>query len=257
MTPECGEPSTGVVITGGASGIGLACAEAVAAVGRSVSLVDLDGERADKAAAQIADEHGVKTVGLGVDVTAGADVLADCVASCRSAIGPIGGLVHAAGTVVVATVEEITVDQWDLVLDVNLRAYVMASQAVLPEIRRSGPGGSIVGIASIEALLGQPSIPAYCASKAGVLGATRSMAQHLAPEGIRVNSVCPGYVRTPMLAPALAQPGVEEHMVGQTPLGRLAEPPEIGRVVRFLLSDEASYVTGIELAVDGGLTHQG
>ena len=164
---------------------------------------------------------------------------------------------HAAGTVLVATVDEITVAQWDSVLDVNLRAYVMTSQAVLPEIRRAGPGGSILGVASIEALLGQPAIPAYCASKAGVLGATRSMAQHLAPEGIRVNAVCPGYVRTPMLAPALTHPGVEEHMIGQTPLGRLAEPMEIGRVVRFLLSDEASYVTGIELAVDGGLTHRG
>jgi NAD(P)-dependent dehydrogenase (short-subunit alcohol dehydrogenase family) len=229
----------------------------VAAVGRSVARVDRDGDGAHDAAARIAKEHDVDAVGVGADVTDEADVLAEVVTTCGSAIGPIGGLVHAAGTVLVASVEEITVAQWDSVLDVNLRAYVMISQAVLPEIRRAGPGGAIIGIASIEALLGQPAIPAYCASKAGVLGATRSMAQHLAPEGIRVNAVCPGYVRTPMLAPALVHPGVEDHMIGQTPLGRLAEPMEIGRVVRFLLSNESSYVTGIELAVDGGLTHRG
>jgi NAD(P)-dependent dehydrogenase (short-subunit alcohol dehydrogenase family) len=257
MTEPWRVPSTGVLITGGASGIGLASADAVAAVGRSVALVDHDGDRAHDAAERITHEHGVDAVGLAVDVTGDADVLAEAVAACGAAIGPIGGMVHAAGAVLVATVDEITVAQWDSVVDVNLRAYVMMSQAVLPEIRRAGPGGSIVGIASIEALVGQPAIPAYCASKAGVLGATRSMAQHLAPEGIRVNAVCPGYVRTPMLAPALTYPGVEEHMIGQTPLGRLAEPMEIGRVIRFLLSDESSYVTGIELAVDGGLTHRG
>jgi NAD(P)-dependent dehydrogenase (short-subunit alcohol dehydrogenase family) len=257
MTQPGSQPSTGVLITGGASGIGLASADAVAAVGRSVALVDRDGDQAREVAARIAREHGVDAVGMGVDVTGGADVLTEAVANCRASIGPIGGLVHAAGTVLVASVDEITVEQWDSVLDVNLRAYVMTSQAALPEIRRAGPGGSIGGGATIEALIGQPAIPAYCASKAGVLGATRSMAQHLAPEGIRVNAVCPGYVRTPMLAPALTHPGVEEHMIGQTPLGRLAEPVEIGRVIRFLLSDEASYVTGIELAVDGGLTHRG
>ena len=257
MTEPYRQPSTGVLITGGASGIGLASAEAVAAVGRSVALVDRDGDRARDAAARIAQEHDVDAVGWEADVTADAEVLAEVVAACGTAIGPIGGLVHAAGAVLVATVDEITVAQWDSVLDVNLRAYVMISQAALPEIRGAGPGGSIVGISSIEALLGQPAIPAYCASKAGVLGATRSMAQLLAPQGIRVNAVCPGYVLTPMLAPALARPGVQEGMVGRTPLGRLAEPIEIGRVVRFLLSDDASYVTGIELVVDGGLTHMG
>jgi NAD(P)-dependent dehydrogenase (short-subunit alcohol dehydrogenase family) len=257
MAQPCSEPSTGVVVTGGASGIGLAIADAVASVGRPVALWDREGVAAASAALRISGDHGVDAIGVNVDVTGVGDVLTEAVNVSRQAIGPIGGLVHAAAIVQLGSVDEITIEQWDSVLNVNLRAYVLVTQALLPEIRRAGPGGSIVGIASIEALLGQPTIPAYCASKAGLLGATRSMAQHLAPEGIRVNAVCPGYVWTPMLAPALAQRGVEERIVNRTPLGRLAEPEEIGRVVRFLLSDDASYVTGIDLAVDGGLTHMG
>jgi NAD(P)-dependent dehydrogenase (short-subunit alcohol dehydrogenase family) len=112
----------------------------------------------------------------------------------------------------------------------------------------------VVGIASINAILGNAANPAYGASKAGLLGASRSMADRLAADGIRVNSVCPGYVRTPMLMPAIESGSEAGQRMQTTPmLGRLAEPDEIARAVRFLLSDDASYITAEELVVDGGV----
>ena len=107
---------------------------------------------------------------------------------------------------------------------------------------------------SVEALSGNGMLPAYCSSKAGLLGLTRSMAHAFAAEGIRVNAVCPGAVDTPMLAPLLNVPGAREQLEGRIPLQRIAEPMEIAKVVRFLLSDEASYVTGTYITVDGGMT---
>jgi NAD(P)-dependent dehydrogenase (short-subunit alcohol dehydrogenase family) len=113
---------------------------------------------------------------------------------------------------------------------------------------------AIVGIASVEALIGNGMIPAYCASKAGLLGLTRSLAHRLGLEGIRVNAVCPGAVDTPMLAPVLAIEEARKELTKRIPLRRVAEPADIARVVRFLLSDDAAYVHGAAIVVDGGMT---
>jgi NAD(P)-dependent dehydrogenase (short-subunit alcohol dehydrogenase family) len=245
-----------VVITGGASGIGLATALALAQVGRAVAIWDQDGAAARGAAIRCTEEYGVRAVGLKVDV-AKTHTFKAAVRRSRTELGPIGGLVHSAGVGGLVPVTLIDDDAWDAVLDVNLRAAATLTKALHTSLLEANPGSAIVYISSIEALVGHASYPAYCASKAGLLGLTRAACAELAPHGIRVNSVCPGVVETPLLAPLLEIPEAKEKLISATPLGRLAQPEEIASVVRFLLSDEAAYITGASIVVDGGMTAVG
>ena len=151
-------------------------------------------------------------------------------------------------------VDFVDADNWAAVVDVNLRAEALLVRALLPAFRDAKPGSAIVGISSVEAIHGNAALPAYCASKAGLLGLTRSLAHRLGLEGIRVNAVCPGAVDTPMLAPLLAFDEARTQLEARIPLGRVAPPEEIARVVRFLLSDDAAYVHGASIVVDGGMT---
>lgn len=244
--------TTGVIVTGGASGIGSACGAALAAAGRPVALWDLDEAAAVGHADRIAKEHGVPAVGLRVDVR-DAGAYPEALEQSRSVLGGLGGLVHAAGVVDSGSLPGLEPDMWDLVLDVNLRAQALLVRAMLDDLR-THPGSAVVGIASINAVVGNPANPAYCASKAGLLGLTRSLAASLATDGIRVNAVCPGYIETPMLAKAFERPGNRAKLESRPPLKRLGTPDEIAGAVRFLMGAEASYITGTHLLVDGGLT---
>ncbi|MEU5877500.1 SDR family oxidoreductase [Spirillospora sp. NPDC047279] len=238
-------PTTGVIITGGASGIGAASARALAETGRPVALWDLADPTA--LAKEIAGTYGVAAHPVTIDVTDTAAFPAT-----RAALGTIGGLVHAAGTPSPHPVGDLTEERWDFVLDVNLRAQALLAQELLADLR-ANPGSAIVGISSIEAFLGQAFIPAYCSSKAGLLGLTRSLAHLLGGDGVRVNAVCPGYIDTPMLrgqTPAEMLAGFSRKAV----LGRLGDPAEVAGAVRFLMSDEAAFITGTHLTVDGGAT---
>ena len=242
-------PVTGVVVTGGASGIGRACAQALGEAGRPVAVWDRDGGGAEAVAKQVAADAGVDTIGIGIDVT-DSSAFADAIQRSRPVLGSIGGLVHSAGTVRNDGIGSLDESGWDFVLNINLRAEALLVQALLEDLR-AAEGAAVVGIASIEAVVGNAAIPAYCASKAGLLGLTRSMALQLAGDGIRVNAVCPGFIDTPMLG--VAGEG-RQRMITECPLKRLGEPRDIAKAVRFLLSDEASFVTGTHLIVDGGST---
>ena len=245
-------PTTGVVVTGGASGIGRACARALAEVGRPVSLWDLNGEGAAEATASIAADCGVVTHSVGLDVTDRASV-DDAVVAAREALGDIGGVVHAAGIVSSMDIDHLTEEIWDSVIGVNLRAEVFVVQALLGDLR-SHEGSAIVGIGSIMSVVGNALIPSYTASKHGVVGITKSLANHLGPDGIRVNAVGPGYIETPMTAAMMDDPPTKAACVEKSPLGRVGAPTDIAKAVRFLMSDEAGFVTGTTLIVDGGVT---
>jgi NAD(P)-dependent dehydrogenase (short-subunit alcohol dehydrogenase family) len=247
-----GLPGTGVLVTGGASGIGRATAVALAEVGRPVAVWDLDGTGAEATAARCR-ELGVAAHAAVVDVAVSAGI-GPAVASAADALGSLGGFVHAAGVSGAAEVDDLDDAVWDATLQVNLRAAPMICRHLLEPFRQAGPGSSVVLISSIEGFFGSSVLTAYCASKAGVLGVMRSLAQRFATEGFRVNAVCPGAVATPMLEPAFALPGFREQIEGRTPLGRISTPDEIARPVRFLLSSEASFITGAHLTVDGGMT---
>jgi NAD(P)-dependent dehydrogenase (short-subunit alcohol dehydrogenase family) len=228
----------------------------LAEVGRPVAVWDRDGDGAEATAASIRDEFDVLATKRRIDL-ADTSQLADAVSAARDDLGPIGGLVHAAGISGSCPIDELTDEAWDLVLDVNLRSLPLLVRSVLDDLRGS-EGAAVVGIASIASFIGYVDIVPYCASKAGMLGVVRALALTLAGDGVRVNAICPGNIDTPMLrARATATPERREAFERQTPLGRLGEPEDIARAVRFLMSDEAAYVTGTQLIVDGGVLAQG
>ena len=249
LRPRLDSPGTAVVITGGASGLGLASARALAAVGRPVVLWDIAAERAAAAARDLAAEHGVPALGLGVDVRDLAAIEA-AAAQTLAQLPAVGGLVHCAGVVDMAGLDGLTATEWDAGIAVHLRALPFLIKAFLPALA-ARPGSAVVAMASINATLGNAINPVYTAAKGGVLSLVRSLADRLARDGIRINAVSPGQIMTPMLRPAVEAlpPGAFEQRIL---LGRIGEAEEVGRVVRFLLSDEASYITAAQIVVDGG-----
>ena len=238
------------LVTGAASGIGRAAALELARQGARVTCVDLDLDRAEQTAKQIASEGGDASA-VRADVTR-PEENERMVRTAEERHGALRIAYLNAGVAAAAHVLELTVEEWDRVCAVNLRGVFLGIQAAGRAMRAAG-GGAIVVTASTAGLLGAYESAAYCATKHGVLGLVKSAAADLAMHGIRVNAVCPGMVDTPLLGPLH---GDRERLVAvfgrYAPQNRVGQPEEIARVVAFLASDDASYVTGAGWPVDGG-----
>ncbi|MGH6719026.1 MAG: SDR family oxidoreductase [Alphaproteobacteria bacterium] len=238
-----------VVVTGGASGIGAACARRVARDGARVVIADVDNTRGRAVAAAIGKGADYQWLDVRDEPAWGAAL--DAVERRH---GALGGLVNAAGVAHVDdSLDRCTREVWDFVMGVNLDAVFLGTRNGIARMKAAG--GAIVNIASINANIGSPDSIAYCASKGGVWLLSRSAALHCARQSlpVRVNTVHPGYIRTPMLDPYFAaDPGLEATYVSRHPLGRLGEPEDIAHVVAFLLSDDARFVNGASFAADGG-----
>ena len=245
------------VVAGGGAGIGLAAAEKLAGKAASV-VVCSDREDQAQQAADGLREEGLEVRGMRGDVTSSAD-MKNLVDFTVETYGGVDVLVNSAGVQRYGTVTETEEDVWDEVLDVNLKGIYLAAKHAIPEMRERG-GGVIVNVSSVQAIASQTGVAAYTASKGGINALTRAMALDHAEENIRVNAVCPGSVDTPMLrwAADLFKGGntVEatvEEWGRMHPLGRVARPEEVAEVICFLASSKASFVTGAEYMVDGGL----
>ena len=238
------------IVTGAARGIGRAIAERLARDGATLVLADMAPAGEDVATAIVT--AGGRAHFVRADVTRDDD-LARLVDTAIASHGRLDILVNNAGVGVSVPFADLTPDAWDRTHAVNLRAVYRACQLALPHLLAAR--GVVLNVASQSGLQAQPMNEAYCASKGGVVLFTRSLARELGPRGVRVNCVCPGGVETPMLEGFLAAQGASATQVAQhVPLRRLARPEEIAAAVAFLVSDEASYVTGAALAVDGGGT---
>lgn len=250
-SPRLGSPGSPVVITGGASGIGLACADALAAVGRPVAIWDINAQGAQREAERISDQYGCKAIGLAADLRDPQGVTPAALAT-REALGPVGGIVHAAGTAVQTGIMGATPEVFDAGMALHVRALLLLTQAFMEDLK-ANPGSAIVAVSSINAWFGNAMIPIYTAAKGAVISLVRSMADELAGSGIRINALSPGMIDTPILGEM--RDGMEQVFGPRIFLGRFGEPHEIARTVRFLLSDEASYITATEIVVDGGIRH--
>ncbi len=246
------------LVTGGGSGIGEAICKRFAEEGANVIVADINPESARRVAGDISAAGG-KAVAREQDVT-DPDLWNSLVDGIVGELGSLDVLVNNAGIGVIMPIEQETLEGWRRMQSVNMESVFLGTQAAIRVMK--GHGGSIVNISSIEGIIGEPLVPAYNASKGGVRIFTKSAALHCAQEGygIRVNSVHPGYVGTAMVAEAIGSMPPEQGLAFQQelltriPLGRVAEAVEIANTVLFLASDEASYMTGSELVVDGGYT---
>ncbi len=242
------------LITGGASGIGRASAELLAAEGARVVIADID----ETGAAAVARGIGEAALMMRLDVTSEDDWRAT-IAGTLEAFGQLHVLVNSAGVSVLKNVEDTTLEEWRFVNGVNLDGTFLGCKHAIPAIKESG-GGAIVNLSSVSGLVGGHNLAAYNASKGGVRLLTKSVALHCARRGynIRCNSVHPSFIDTPILEPILARAEDPEVMrrklARQVPIGRLGQPEEVAAGILYLASDESAFMTGAEFVLDGGVT---
>lgn len=244
-----------VIVTGAGSGIGRGTAMLLASSGAKVVIAEMNTESGAEVLEEIKGSGGSARF-VPTDVSDERSVQS-MVEATAADFGPIYGLVNNAGIGHWAELSSMPLEDWDRVLAVNLRSVFLCCRAVLPHMRRNGTG-SIVNIASVHANFGFEGCSVYDASKGGVVSVTRTLALENGPYQIRANAICPGYIDTPIWSSWLANQPNPEQVERETrewhPLRRRGTPLDIGRAVKFLLSDEAEWITGASLVVDGGLS---
>ena len=242
------------IVTGGASGIGRATCRLFGREGATVLVADIDAAGGRAVAEELA-RAGSRAAFLRLDATLEVDWIA-AVEHVLREHGRLDVLVNNAGRGGLparVAAEHVVLADWDLIMAANATSVMLGTKHAIPAMRRTG-GGAIVNVVSIYALVGSRAGTSYHASKGAARALTRAAAIQYAPEGIRINAVFPGFVETGMTAELHAQPGVREERVALTPVGRIAEPEDIAPGILYLASDEASFVTGAELVIDGGMT---
>lgn len=236
------------IVTGGARGIGLAVAKRLAAGGADIAIWDVLEDAALESAEGLATEFGAKTTARKVDITK-ADEVESAAGETVKTLGEVKILVNNAGITRDGMFLRMDESDWDLVLAVNLKGAFLCTKAVARKMRKTG--GSIVNMASVVGIIGNPGQANYSASKAGLLGLTKTCARELARYGIRVNAVAPGYIDTEMTRRLAGD--VREQVLANVPLGRYGTPEEVASAVAFLAGDESSYITGQVVRVCGGM----
>lgn len=234
------------IVTGGAKGIGLATVKKFVAEGSKVSIWDIDEESANKAIAELGAE---KVSFLKVN-TASLEAVKEAAAKVKEVYGSIDILVNNAGITRDSSMKKMTEEQWDQVISVNLTGVFNCAKAVFPYMAENG-WGRILNAASVVALYGNFGQSNYVATKAGVIGMTKVWAREFGRKGITVNAVAPGFINTDMMS--TVPENILDGLRGKTPLGRLGEAEDIANAYAFLASDEAAFITGTTLSVDGGL----
>lgn len=244
------------IVTGAARGIGEATAILFAREGAKVVVADMRKEEGEKVAQQIRDEGG-EAIFVHVDVTIEDQVVA-LVEATVNAYGTIHVLVNNAGTFAINRIHETTNEQWDHVMNTDLRGYFWCSKYVIPYMIEAG-GGSIIMTSSVDGLVAEPDLPVYCAAKAGIMGLVRAMALDYGRDNIRVNAICPGVIDTPLNVEyfgTLPDPEKARKEFGAVHmLGRLGTSMEMAYCFLFLACDESSFVTGSSLVADGGMAN--
>lgn len=235
------------LVTGGAQGIGYACAEALAEDGAKLILCDINAQGVEAAAKKL----GNGTVGLVCDMGDTAQIAA-MFDKIEAEHGPVEILVNNAGIALPGDFLDTPVENFQKVIDINLTGVFFATQRAAKTMVAQKIEGAIVNMSSVNAVLSIPTIPAYCASKGGVMQLTKATSLALAPYNIRVNAVGPGSIDTEMMAGVNSNPEAMERVMSRTPLKRIGEPRDIGDAVAFLASKKAKYITGETIYIDGG-----